>query len=157
MDVAYQTVSFFYHLSLIVWLGGIITIAFIVAPALFQGLPSKAQAGQIATRIHRQFQGIQLLCMVVLLVSSAIILRIWENMDTVVVIRYVLIFDMVVLAVFHGSVVMKQLRTIREQTPSFDDLPENDPRRESFKYWHKISVILNLAILLSGLGVLFLS
>ncbi len=157
MDVSYQIVSFFYHLSLIVWLGGIITIGFVAAPALFKTLSSRTQAGEVASVIHRRFQVIQLVCMVVLLVSSAVILRVWENMDTPVVIRYLLIFDMVVLAVFHSTVVMKKLRLIRQGIPSFDNVSPSDPKIAEFKRWHQISVIVSLAILVSGLGALFLS
>ncbi|MBI4397587.1 MAG: DUF4149 domain-containing protein [Candidatus Omnitrophica bacterium] len=156
MDIAYQTVSFFYHLSLIAWLGGIMTIGFVVAPILFKTLSSRAQAGEVAVRVHRRFAVIELVCMVILLVSSALILRLWENMDTPVVIRYLLIFDMVVLAVFHSAVVTKRLRLIREQI-QFDTVTESDPKLLEFKRWHKISVIIHVAILLSGLGALFLS
>lgn len=157
MDVAYQTVSFFYHLSLIVWLGGIITIGFVGAPAIFQTIPSRALASQVATQIHRKFSVIQLVAMIVLLISSAVIVRTWENLDTPVVVRYLFIFSMVVLAVFHGSIVMKKLRMLREGTPGFSDLPDEDPRRIEFKKWHKISVSVNMLILLAGLGALFLS
>ena len=95
--------------------------------------------------------------MVVLLISSAVIVRRWENLDTPVVIRYLFIFTMVVLAVFHSTVIMKKLRIIRESTPGFSDLPDTDPKRIEFKQWHKKSVIVSMLILLSGLGALFLS
>ncbi|MBI4971518.1 MAG: DUF4149 domain-containing protein [Candidatus Omnitrophica bacterium] len=157
MDLAYQAVSFCYHLSLIVWLGGIITIGFIAAPAIFQTIPSRVLAGQVATRIHRTFRPIELVCMVTLLISSAVILRTWENLDTFVVIRYLFIFVMTILAVYHGSIVMRQLRALREGVPGFDELPDADPRRLVFKKWHKISVFVNITILLAGLGALFLS
>lgn len=157
MDIAYQTVSFFYHLSLIVWLGGIIVISFIVAPAVFGTLPSKSKAGEVIRPIHHRFQTVQFFCMLVLLITSMIKLRIWENLNTPLVIRYLFIFAMVVLAVFHGTIVIKKLRVIRQQITNLDDLPATDPRRLEFASWHRISVFTHLAILICGLGALFLS
>ena len=157
MDVAYQTVSFFYHLSLIVWLGGIITIGFLVAPAVFGGLASRDMAAPIMGRIHRKFQIVQFFCLMGLLISSMIILKVWENFDPPVVVRYLFIFAMVVSAVFHTTVVMKRLRLIREQIQSFDKTPESDPKRQEYSKWHKISVIVTMDILICGLIVLFLS
>lgn len=157
MDISYQIVNFFYHLSLITWLGGIITISFLVAPTVFGALPSRNEAGNVMTQIFRKFQVLVLVSMVILLISSMIKLRIWENAGLAVVLRYLFMFAMVVLACFHSSIVSRKIRVLRASIPSFDDVAPGDPRRQAFSRWHRISVALTLMILLAGLATLFVS
>ncbi len=158
MNVAFSTVDFFYHLSLIVWLGGIIILSFIVAPIVFGNLPRK-EAGGLQAQIFRRFYLFQFVAMLVLLVSAMARYQLWENPenpDELVVIRLILIFVMSILGVFQLNVVSKRLRILREEITSWEPGSE-DPKRKAFGFWHKMSVKVTLLILLIGFGVLFLT
>ena len=143
MNIAYATVDFFYHLALVVWLGGILILVSLVAPTIFKTAASREEAGTIFGNIIRRFQTVQFVCMLAVLGTSMIKLKFWENATPPITIRYLLIFAMVILTVFHSSIVTRRLRALKGQA--------------AFPRWHRISVIATCGILLLGLGALYFS
>src|SRR5690349_1508295 len=63
---------FFVWLSLVVWVGGIIFFAFVVAPTVFRVLPTHQLAGNVVSRSLSLLHGIGLMCGVAFLVTSMI-------------------------------------------------------------------------------------
>jgi len=159
VNIPFEIVDFFYQLSLVVWLGGIIILSFIVAPTVFGSLP-RPQAGPLQAKIFRRFHLWQFVFMLVLLASSMTRYHFWENPenpDTLVVVRQIMIFLMVILGVFQLNVISKRMRVLREEITSWEGDGKDDPKRQAFGRWHKISVRIVLVVLILGLAVLFLS
>jgi uncharacterized membrane protein len=58
-------------LALVVWIGGIILFAFVVAPALFSGLlPTRQLAGLVVTRVLGNLHWMAIVCAAVFLLAS---------------------------------------------------------------------------------------
>src|SRR2546426_10777541 len=60
-------------LSLVVWVGGIVFFAFVVAPTLFSVLPTRQLAGAVVTRALTSLHWIGIVAAVVFLVSSFLV------------------------------------------------------------------------------------
>ena len=58
-------------LSLIVWIGGLIFFAFVLAPTAFQVLPTTHLAGNVVGRALNKLHYIAIVCAIVFLLSSS--------------------------------------------------------------------------------------
>src|SRR4051812_41240885 len=88
---------FFMLLSLVVWVGGIMFFAFVVAPALFSILPSRELAGAVVTRTLGALHWLGIVAGAVFLIASAISARTAEAPQRFAIARAVLILVMLAL------------------------------------------------------------
>ena len=140
---------FLLMLALVVWVGGIIFFAAVVAPALFSILPKPELAAGVVGVSLTALHLIGLACGIVLFVLTFLI-----RPRKVRAVR-ALISLMVLLTTLSQFVVMPQMQHIRDLVGgSIEALPAKDAGRAAFDRLHQFSVGLEGATLVAGLVVI---
>ena len=152
-------VRFFLLLSLVVWIGGIAFFAFVLAPTVFHPgiLPSRQLAGQVVSRSLGILHWMGLTCGLVFLVSSMLDSQITTGFTSVFAARNLLVFAMIVLTLISMFAISTRMLQLRNDMVFIDNVPHDDPRRVEFNRLHEWSTRLEGAVLLLGLGVIFLT
>jgi hypothetical protein len=149
-------------LALTLWVGGLLALGGIAAPAIFDvlaartGANSGALAGSVFGEVLRRFHLLSYVCGSVLLL--ALFARAvlgprprWFGL------RAATVLAMLVASLYSGMIVSGQIERLRTEigvAPS--SLAESDPRRAAFGQLHATSTALQLIPVLGGLMLLFL-
>ena len=152
------TLRFLQLLSIVVWVGGIIFFAFVLAPVSFQTLPSVHLAGAVVGAALRVLDRIGLTCGIIFLFATALFAfksRIRPRRNSQLELLFAAAM-MLATAYLHWSI----LPTMeRDRAPTGGDIaavaPEN-PARVAFDRLHQRSEHTEEFVLLAGLGVVFL-
>ena len=152
-------VRFLQLLSLVVWIGGIAFFAFVLAPTVFHPgiLPSRQLAGQVVSRSLGILHWIGLTCGVVFLIASMLDSQITTGFTPVFAARNLLVFVMIVLTLISMFAISTRMLELRNDMVFIDNVSHDDPRRVEFNRLHEWSTRLEGAVLLLGLGVIFLT
>jgi uncharacterized membrane protein len=147
-------------LALVVWIGGIIFFAFVLAPTLFSVLPTTKLAGDVVNATLTKLHWMGLVSGVVFLVSS--LAYNWQKHDQLRLFALSHIFIVLMLAFTMVSQfgITPRMRAIRERleqtkvatTPTWDDTA-----RAEFNRLHAWSTRLESGVLFLGLGVVVLT
>ena len=141
------------------WVGGMATLAFIVAPAIFQTAPSRDSAGKTFGLILRRFHYVSYVCGALILMAGA--LR-WggsfnHRLYASEITRYVIALIMLALVLCSGLVISRKLENLRQEMPAgIDRIPKDDPRRFEFNRLHSLSTTLMAFNLILGLAMAIL-
>ena len=137
-------------LSLVVWIGGIIFFAFVVAPSLFMIVPSQHVAGLVVGRSLTSLHWIGMVAALVFLISGMMASR---GMG-----KLVLVGIMLVLTLILQFGIVRRMEQLRASVPNADVsvLTTNDPTRAQFDRLHSYSTKLEGSVLLLGLVTIFL-
>ena len=154
-----SVVRFLQLLSLVVWIGGIAFFAFVLAPTVFHPgiLPSRQLAGQVVSRSLGILHWIGLTCGVVFLIASMLDSQITTGFTPVFAARNLLVFVMIVLTLISMFAISTRMLELRNDMVFIDNVSHDDPRRVEFNRLHEWSTRLEGAVLLLGLGVIFLT
>jgi len=154
-----SVVRFLQLLSLVVWIGGIAFFAFVLAPTVFHPgiLPSRQLAGQVVSRSLGILHWMGLTCGVVFLVTSMLDSQITTGFTSIFAARNLLVFAMIVLTLISMFAISTRMLELRNDMAFIDNVPHDDPRRVEFNRLHEWSTRLEGAVLLLGLGVIFLT
>jgi len=154
-----SVVRFLQLLSLVVWIGGIAFFAFVLAPTVFHPgiLPSRQLAGQVVSRSLGILHWMGLTCGVVFLVTSMLDSQITTGFTSIFAARNLLVFAMIVLTLISMFAISTRMLELRNDMVFIDNVPHDDPRRVEFNRLHEWSTRLEGAVLLLGLGVIFLT
>jgi uncharacterized membrane protein len=144
-------------LSLIVWIGGLIFFAFILAPTAFQVLPDTRLAGNVIGRALGKLHWIAIVSGMVFLISSMVYSRIVEGTAHVFSMRHALICLMLGLTLFSQFWIIPRMDTLRAQVGDFATVTLNNPARVQFDALHVWSTRVESAVLLLGLVVIYLT
>ncbi len=144
-------------LSLIVWIGGLIFFAFVLAPTAFQVLPSTHLAGNLVGRALGKLHWIAIVSGIVFLVSSLIYSRLLDGTSHVFAARHVLICLMLGLTLLSQFWIIPRMDTLRAQVADFATVPPDNPERAEFDVLHAWSTRVEGAVLLLGLVVAYLT
>lgn len=149
-------------LALTLWVGGLLVLGGIAAPAIFDVLASqpvaehRALAGAIFGETLRRFHLLSYACGAVLL--GALIARaVLGPRPRWFAARAAVAAAMLAAAVYSGMIVAARIEQVRMEigaAPS--SLPDSDPRRVAFGRLHATSSALQLIPVLGGLVLLFL-
>ena len=152
-------VRFLLLLSLVVWVGGIVFFAFVVAPTVFHPgiLPSRQLAGAVVSRSLGILHWMGLTCGLVFLVTSVIESQIMNGVPALLSGRNVLVCCMILLTLIGMFAISTRKLELRNQMVFIDNVPHDDARRVEFNRLHIWSTRLESAVLLFGLGVIFLT
>ena len=152
-------IRFLMLLSLVVWVGGIIFFAFVLAPTVFHPgiLPSRQLAGAVVSRSLGILHGIGLVCGVVFLAASIIDSLTMTGMAAVFSARNLLVCAMIGLTLISMFAISTRMLALRNDMVFIDDVPHDDARRVEFNRLHVWSTRLESAVLLLGLAVIFLT
>ncbi len=146
-------------LSLVVWVGGIVFFAVVLAPTVFHPgmLPSRQLAGAVVSRSLGILHWIGLISGVVFLIAATIDSRVATGFAAPFAMRNLLIVAMIVLTLLSMFVISTRMLALRNEMVFIDNVPQDDARRVEFNRLHVWSTRLEGAVLVLGLAVLFLT
>jgi len=152
-----SVVRFFMLLSLVVWLGGIIFFAFVLAPTVFAVLPTRQLAGNVVSRALPLLHWAGIASGLVFAFTSMVQARMTAGSAEPFAARHLLIYLMILLTLVSQFAVGGKMMALRTQMSVIDNIPQDDPRRVEFNRLHQWSTRLESAVLLLGLAVLYLT
>jgi len=144
-------------LSLVVWIGGLIFFAFVLAPTAFQALPNTHLAGDVVGRSLGKLHWIAIVSGIVFLLSSLLYARLADGTAHVFAIRHLLICVMLGLTLFAQFWIIPRMDTLRAQVGDFATVTLDNPARMQFDALHVWSTRVEGAVLLLGLVVVYLT
>ncbi len=148
-----NTLHFFYQLCLALWVGGMVNLAFIVAPLLFQHF-DRDRASEVTALLFPPFFSYNLLLSALALVCFFLLAR--QGLPRF---RLTLALLLVALGLNIGQkfILLPQAEALRAAVGSFENTPKEDPNRKAFGRLHGLSNGVSLLLLLDGVLLLALS
>ena len=150
-----------YVLALVVWLGGMLALGAIVAPATFQVLQAsapeigRALAGELFGQILARFHYVAYACGGVMLISLAVI-AILGPRPRAFAVRLAVIATMLLIALYSGVIVLRTIDAIQLEVGRLPSLlPTEDARRIRFDELHLLSTRLMMTNILGALVLLY--
>jgi len=146
-------------LSLVVWLGGLIFLAFVVAPTAFTPglLPSRHLAGSLVGRSLDLLHWMAMVSGLVFLIASMTYSRRRAGNARPLAGRHLLIALMLLLTVISQFAISPRMHAIRDQVGVIDNVPLDSPLRVEFNRLHVWSEKFEQGVLLLGLVALYLT
>jgi uncharacterized membrane protein len=144
-------------LSLIVWIGGLIFFAFVLAPTAFQVLPNTHLAGNVVGRALGKLHWIAIVSGIVFLLSSLAYSRLTDGTAHVFAMRHVLLCLMLALTLLSQFWIIPRMDVLRASVGDFATVPLDNPARVQFDALHVWSTRVEGAVLLLGLVVVYLT
>ncbi len=150
---------FFMLLSLVVWLGGLIFLAFVEAPTVFSPglLPTRHMAGSIVGRSLTILHYMAIASGIVFLISSIVYSRITTGSAHVLAGRHIVIALMLVLTLISQFAISPRMHSIRTQLGVIDSAPLDNPQRAEFDRLHAWSEKFEQGVFLLGLIAVYLT
>jgi uncharacterized membrane protein len=144
-------------LALVVWIGGIIFLAFVEAPTVFAPglLPTRHMAGSIVGRSLDVLHDMAIVSGFVFLIASMVYYRMTAGSARPLALRHLLIAVMLVLTLISQFAISPKMHALRAQAGEIDSLALNDPVRAEFDRLHAWSEDFESAVLLLGLIAIF--
>jgi hypothetical protein len=133
---------FFMLLSLVVWIGGIVFFAAVVAPAVFSVLPTRHLAGLVVNRSLILLHWIGVVSGGVFLVSSLFHSYLAYGNARPLAVRNLLLACMLGLTLVSQVVVAPRMAALRAEMGEIDLVAVSDPRRVEFNRLHQWSTRL---------------
>ena len=143
--------------SLVVWIGGLIFFAFVLAPTAFQVLPNTHLAGNVVGRALGKLHWIAIVSGIAFLLSSLLYSRLTGGTTQIFAMRHVLIVLMLALTLFSQFWIIPRMDALRAQVGDFASVPLNNPERVQFDSLHVWSTRVEGAVLLLGLVAVYLT
>lgn len=144
-------------LSLVVWIGGLIFFAFVLAPTAFQVLPNTHLAGNVVGRALGKLHWLAIISGIIFLITSLLYSRLTDGTTHVFAIRHVLLCLMLALTLFSQFWIIPRMDALRAQVGDFASVPLNNPERVQFDALHVWSTRVEGAVLLLGLVAVYLT
>jgi uncharacterized membrane protein len=144
-------------LSLVVWIGGLIFFAFVLAPTAFQVLPNTHLAGNLVGRALGKLHWIAIVSGIIFLISSLLYSRLTDGTAHLFATRHVLICLMLALTLFSQFWIIPRMDALRASVGDFASVPIDNPLRVQFDALHVWSTRVEGAVLLVGLIVVYLT
>jgi hypothetical protein len=148
-------------LALTLWVGGLVVLGAIGAPAIFDVLAARhvasdrVIAGAIFGEILRRFHLLTYACGVVLL-GTLLVRGVMGPRPIMFALRLAIAFVMLIASAYSGLIVSAKIaRTQAEIGAAPSSLAEGDPRRVAFGRLHAMSTGLAVVPILGGLFLLF--
>jgi uncharacterized membrane protein len=144
-------------LSLVVWIGGLIFFAFVLAPTAFQVLPNTHLAGNLVGRSLNKLHWIAIVSGILFLISSLLYSYLAQGTAHMFAMRHILVCLMLALTLVSQFWIIPRTDTLRAQVGDFASVPLTDPVRVQFDALHVWSTRLEGAVLLLGMAVVYLT
>jgi len=140
-----------YLVALSLWTGGLAAISFIVAPAAFKTAPSRQIAGQMVGACLRNFGKVEIVCGILAFFASLLLYIRRPAGTRQGFTRVILVFLMLVLAISYVSWAYPDAAATRLK---LEQMPDDVIVQEHFARIHRLSVILVMANIFLGSGLL---
>jgi uncharacterized membrane protein len=144
-------------LSMVVWIGGLVFFAFVLAPTAFQVLPNTHLAGNVVGRALGKLHWLAIVSGIVFLMSSMLYSRVTQGSPHVFAARHVLIVVMLALTLFSQYWIISRMDKLRATISDFAAVPLHDPIRMQFDTLHAWSTRVEGAVLVLGLVAVYLT
>ena len=147
-------------LSLVVWIGGLIFFAFVLAPTAFTipaVLPDTHLAGNVVGRALGKLHWIAIVSGIVFLIASIFYCRLTDGTAHLFATRNVLIVLMLALTLFSQFWIIPRMDSLRNSVGDFAQVTIDNPARVQFDALHVWSTRVEVAILLLGLVAVYLT
>ncbi|MGH9495610.1 MAG: DUF4149 domain-containing protein [Candidatus Sulfotelmatobacter sp.] len=144
-------------LSLVVWIGGLIFFAFVLAPTAFQVLPNTHLAGNVVGRALGKLHWIAIISGIVFLGCSLLYRYLADGTAHVFAARHILICLMLALTLLSQFWIIPRMDTLRASVGDFSTVPADNPARTQFDSLHAWSTRVEGAVLLLGLIAVYLT
>jgi uncharacterized membrane protein len=144
-------------LSLVLWIGGLIFFAFVLAPTAFSVLPTTHLAGNVVGRALSKLHWIAIFSGVVFLGSSLLYSRLTDGTSHVFAARHILLCLMLALTLVSQIGIIPRMDTLRASLGEVSAAPIDSPERVQFDALHGWSTRVEGAVLLLGLVVVYLT
>jgi uncharacterized membrane protein len=144
-------------LSLVVWIGGLIFFAFVLAPTAFQVLPDTHLAGNVVGRALGKLHWIAIVSGIVFLIASLLYSRLTDGTAHFFAMRHILIVLMLALTLFSQFWIIPRMDALRASVGDFAKVTLDNPARVQFDALHVWSTRVEGAVLLLGLVAVFLT
>lgn len=143
--------------SLVVWIGGLIFFAFVLAPTAFQVLPNPHLAGNVVGRALGKLHWIAIISGIIFLCSSLLYSRLTSGTVHLFAMRHVLIVLMLGLTLFSQFWIIPKMDSLRASVGDFASVPLTNPARVQFDLLHIWSTRVEGAVLILGLVAIYLT
>lgn len=150
-----------YVLALVTWLGGMVVLGAIVAPATFQVLEAsapavgRALAGELFGTILARFHYLAYAAGATLLVTLAI-MRVLGPKPRSFAVRVLIVAAMLAIALYSGIVVTGSIDEIQLAVGGLPSkLPADDARRVRFDWLHRLSTQLMMTNVVAAMALLY--
>jgi uncharacterized membrane protein len=160
-NVLMLALRYAYVLALVVWLGGMVVLGAIVAPATFQVLEAsapaigRALAGELFGTVLARFHYVAYGAAVILLVTLGL-MRILGPKPRAVAVRMLIVAAMLAVALYSGIVVLGRIDTLQAEVGGLPSrLPADDARRIRFDELHQLSTRLMMTNLVAAMALLY--
>jgi len=144
-------------LSLVLWIGGLIFFAFVVAPTAFSVLPTTHLAGNVVGRSLGKLHWIGIISGIVYLVSSMLYSYYTNGTAHVFAFRHILLCLMLAFTLISQFGIIPRMDVLRASLGEVSAVPIDNPQRVQFDALHVWSTRVEGAVLLLGLVVVYLT
>jgi len=144
-------------LSLIVWIGGLIFFAFVVAPAAFAVLPTRHLAGNVVGRTLGILHWMGIISGLVFLASSLLYSQLTRGTPHAFAARNIIIVVMLALTLISQFGIIPRMDALRAAIGEIDSVPPGNPARMQFDALHVWSTRVEGGVFLLGLVVVYLT
>lgn len=144
-------------LCLIVWIGGIIFFAFVLAPTVFTVLPTHELAGNVVNPSLSKLHWMGLACGILFLIFSLLYNRQLCAEFRAVSAAHLLIAVMLVLTAISQFSITPRMSAVRADMGVIDNVPVSDARRIGFNQLHVWSTRTEGGVFFLGLAVVALT
>lgn len=145
---------FLEFLSLGTWVGSILFLSFVVAPSAFATLGSRELAGAMVGMALARLHMLGLMAGFLYLLSRVALAK---SLSVLASRPALLVVAMLAPTLVSQHTVSPRMAQLRIEMGSVDAAPRDHPARAEFRRLHRVSVQLEVAVLLAGLAVLYLT
>jgi uncharacterized membrane protein len=140
-------------LALIVWVGGIIFFAFVLAPTLFGVLPTTKLAGDVVNATLTKLHWMGLISGIVFLGCS--LLYTWQKHEQLrpFAVIHIFLVLMLLLTAYSQFSITPRMRALRAEMQTTKNVSLSDSGRVEFDRLHEWSTRLEGGVLILGLGL----
>jgi uncharacterized membrane protein len=158
--IYFDTLQFLYHLALAILVGGAVVLGAAAAPAIFASVGSRGEAGAIFGAILGRYDGLAILCVVLIVVTSVLRATAFELIglpETRLIVRWLALLVLCGATLYSSAWANPVARAVRAQTPGWDDLRDDAPTRREFQSLHRSSRRAMTVAIFAGIVAMFLS
>ena len=142
-----------YNLVLSLWIGGISIFTFLMTPVIFRSF-ERDMAGRIVGKL---FPGYFIFMLVLSILALLLFLAARNAAVSWRTLSLVLIVLALVINLFVTFKLHPDIKQVKQEIHSFEELSPEDPLRKKFGKLHAVSAVLNLLLLADGVTLLILS
>ena len=154
-----SVVRYLMLLALVVWVGGLIFFAFVLAPTVFHPgiLPSRQLAGNVVNRSLGILHWMAIGCGIIFAVTSMVDARVVNGTADPFAARNLVVYAMLTLTLVGMFGIASRMGVLRQQMGLIDELRQDDARRVEFNRLHVWSTRVEGSVLVLGLALLYLT